>query len=162
MPSPWSHVTASVLALALWGCGSPDNFYTERDLHEFCGSDPEKRVASANWDDAHAIDLQIRMGSFWPMILTLRRDRPYILRIANVDPERRVFSAPPLFQTAHIESVTVAGGAPEFDPVDGLRLPPAGTAEVRLMALCAGRFEFYETWVPDLNFEMGRGVVYVE
>ncbi len=102
------------------------------------------------------------MGSFWPMILTLRRDRPYVLRIVNVDPERRVISSPPFFQTAHLESVTVAGENPEFDPVDGLRLPAAATAEVRLMALCSGRFEFYEAWVPELNFELGRGVVYVE
>lgn len=162
MPSPWRLIIAPVLTLALWACASPDNFYTERDRHEFCGSDPEKRVALANWDDAEAVDLQIRMGAFWPMILTLRQDRPYILRIANIDPERRVFSAPPLFQNSHLESITVAGGDPEFDPVDGLRLPPAGTAEVRLMAMCTGRYEFFETWVPDLNFEMGRGVVYVE
>jgi len=162
MPSSWRLITASVSMLALWGCGSSDNFYTERDLHEFCGSDLEKRVALADWDNAEAVDLQIRMGSFWPMILTLRRDRPYILRISNIDPERRVFSSPPFFQTSHLESVTVAGAAPEFNPVDGLRLPPAATAEVRLMAMCTGRFEFFETWVPDLNFEMGRGVVYVE
>ena len=162
MPSPWRLITASLLAPILWACGSSDNFFTERDLHAFCGSDPEKRVAAANWDDAEAIDLQIRLGSFWPMILTLRRDRPYILRIANIDPERRVFSAPPLFQTSYLQSVTVAGEDPEFDPVDGLRLPPAGTAEIRLMALCAGRFEFHETWLTDMSFETGQGVIYVE
>lgn len=161
MPSSWRHITALALALTGVAC-APDQFYTQRDIYKYCGSDPEKRVEAANWDDAEAIDLQIRLGSFWPMILTLSQDRPYILRIANLDPERRVFSAPPLFHTVHIESVSVAGGDPEFNPVDGLRLPPAGTAEVRLMALCTGRFEFYETWLPDLSFEMGQGVIYVE
>jgi len=162
MSSPWRPITVFVLVLALWGCGSPDNFYTDKDLYEACGSDPGKRVAFANWDDAEAVDLQIRMGSFWPMILTLRQDRPYVLRIANVDPEHRVFSATPLFETSHLESVTIAGGDPEFNPVDGLPLPPAATAEIRFMALCTGRFEFFETWVPNLNVEVGRGVVYVE
>lgn len=150
------------MALAFSACESPDHFYTGRDLHAFCGPDPQKRIAAANWDDAEAIDLRIRLGSFWPMILTLQRDRPYVLRIANVDPERRVFSAPPLFQSSHLESVTVAGEAPQFNPVDGLRLPAAATAEVRFMALCAGRFEFYETWVTDMSFETGQGVIYVE
>ncbi len=162
MSSPWRPITVFVLVLALWGCGSPDNFYTDKDLYEACGSDPGKRVAFANWDDAEAVDLQIRMGSFWPMILTLRQDRPYVLRIANVDPEHRVFSATPLFETSHLESVKIAGGDPEFNPVDGLPLPPAATAEIRFMALCTGRFEFFETWVPNLNVEVGRGVVYVE
>jgi hypothetical protein len=161
MDTPWRLVAALALVLALPACSS-DNFFSERDLHGYCGSDPEKRIESANWDDAETVDLRIRLGSFWPMILTLRRDRPYILRISNVDPERRVFSATPLFQTAYLQSVTVEGREPEFNPIDGLRLPPAGKAEVRMMALCAGRFEFFEAWLSDLRLETSQGVVYVE
>jgi hypothetical protein len=119
-------------------------------------------LEAVDWSGAERIDVEIREGAYWPMIVTLLRHRPYVLEIANADPESRLFNTTGLFQNADLGSVTVAGGPPEYDPVEGVKLPPMATAEIEIRALCTGRYDVRDSWIPHVSLGEGGGVIYVE
>jgi hypothetical protein len=161
MRLPWSGAIIAGLGLLVAACASTDGAYSGIPQPS-CGDEPEKRLSFVDWRDSREIDIRIRLGDFWPMVLELHRDQPYLLRITNVDAESRIFSSPDLFKVVYLRSVSIDGRAPEYNPADGLRLPPNSSAEVQLVALCGGRFEFRESWFPTKASDTAQGVIYVQ
>ena len=160
MRLPWSPAIIAGLGLLVAACASTDGAYSGTPVPS-CGKDTEERLSFVDWTDSREIDILIRLGDFWPMVLELHRDQPYLLRITNADPERRVFSSPDLFKMAYLRSASIDGRAPEFEIADGLRLPPNSSAEVSFVALCDGRYEFRETWLTTKASDSAQGAIYV-
>jgi hypothetical protein len=108
------------------------------------------------------VPIVISSGEFQPMVIALRRDRPYRLMIQNYDDATRVFNAPAFLAEATIASFQVDGEDRGPGCIGQVIVPPRATAEVHLRPRRAGRFPVAESFVPVGYWGTGIAAIYVE
>ena len=136
-------VLVSVLALLVSACASQVGVSTEPlQWPNPCIADAAERVANVNWLEAETIDLRVRQGEFTPVLIRLKKDSPYVLRIANGDDGKRVFRSNEFF--AAIALAKVIMGETEFTKpcISAVTIAPRETAAVQFVAVRDGRYEF--------------------
>ena len=96
------HLVAA-LPLLVSACGSCQGL----DYAQGCPADAAERVQAADWARVRTITVRVRRDEFVPMIISFTQDRPYVLRLENVDRVSHVFRAPKFFEAIAMESATV-------------------------------------------------------
>jgi hypothetical protein len=132
------------------------------DIGSRCGGKASAELASVDWNEAASVPIVISSGEFQPMVIDLRRDRPYRLTIENHDDETRIFYAPGFFHEAAIGAVRVDGEGRDDTCLGQLILPPAATAEIRLAPRRRGRYELADSLIPLDVWGAGLGVIRIE
>ena len=152
---------AALLLLA--GCMAP--FGASGAIGE-CATVDEKAVKYINWARVPEIDIRIRNGEFSPMVVRMRQGWPYVLRIRNRDHETRTFRAPDFFRRVAVIKATVAGEDEDITCFGVVLVPPRQTAELRLVALTDGYFEYEDSMLPiplpGLSSVGPNGIIIIE
>jgi hypothetical protein len=129
-----------------------------------CIADAAERVAKVNRLEAETVGLRVRQGSNTPTIIRLRRDSPYVLRIANRDDRNRIFRANKFFGAIALAKVTMGEFESDASCILGIPVPAMETAEVRSIAVHGGRQEFLDN--PFLYAKVvagyGSGVISID
>ena len=150
----------AALALALGGCTWSNGVHTAT-ADRSCIADAAERVAKVDW--AKPIAVRIRQGEFKPVLVSLRKDTAYVLRLTNDDDRNRVFGAPEFFAAVAVGKVAVGDEVSSARCISAITVPPNATAEVQIVAVRDGRYDFEETPLvlgPVLT-GYGAGVVIV-
>jgi hypothetical protein len=148
------------------GCGTDEStlefaskFPLLQGMIPACSTDAKKHLKRVKWKDARTIDVRIRQGEFSPMIIGLTKDKPYILRIQNADDKSRNFKAGEFFRSVALSRVAINGKAKRLDCITGVTVKPHQVAELELVAIRDGRYEFEDNF---LSFFYGTaGVIHV-
>lgn len=156
------------LAAAVTGCEAIGRLKDQVVLGmRGCGRGGEQ-LEEVDWEMAQAVDIRIRQDEFYPIVVGLMRDRPYVLVISNGDDEQHGFRSPEFFRHTAIERIAVDGDEIADACIAGVTLPPKSTAEIRLVALLDGTYPFED---PDELFDLeyeyyedgdGFGTIFVE
>jgi len=110
-----------------------------------CGQVPVRVVESVDWDRAKRINVRIRQNEFTPMIIGMQMDRAYVLRIRNADDYLHDFNSEEFFKAVAVAKVAVGGRELSGRCIEGVSVEPRQTAEVQLVALRDGRYEFADS-----------------
>lgn len=148
--------------LALAGCAYHQGVNTL--VTSRCVADAEQRVQEADWSQAKLVSLRIRQGEFSPMVLNLRVEQPYVLRITNGDDTSRVFRAAEFFENVALARVDVAGSVADESCIAAVVIGPRQTADVLFVTVRDGRYQFADNRVLSSLFDLGHpmGVIYVQ
>lgn len=126
--------------MALSACAVPSGVNSFATAE--CKQISKRAEAKINWARVPAIELRVRNGEFSPMVTRLQQGRPYVLRIRNRDDKLRVFRAKDLFVENAVIAVGVEGVRAEEECVTSISIPGRQSAEVRMVAITDGTFEF--------------------
>lgn len=152
---------AALVALAVSAC----NYDGESVQHftlDGCPADAAERVKAADWATAETVDLRIRDDEFYPMVLNLRANSPYVLRITNTDDGKRTFRSSDLFESVAIAEASVAGETIERPCFFAINVPAESTTEVKFVTGLDGRYEYQNTRLFWMLPHLVAGVVVVE
>ena len=163
----WYKVQARVftLALAIFGLQA---CALQQGTHSFlarnCVEDARERIQAADWSKAEIISLRIRQSSFNPMIIGLKQNRPYVIRINNGDDSIHVFRAGEFFRSVALAKVEVDGFDSEDHCITAVSIDGGETAEIQLVAVRDGRYEFDDNplLVPWVLIPGAVGIIYIE
>lgn len=111
----------------------------------------EEAVASADWSRALTRTLRIRQNVYRPLVITLRKGTPYVLRLENGDDAPRSFHAPAFFQAIAVKSLKPS--AEEIGPataLSALEVGPRQTVELAFVPMRDGTFPFTDGWAALL------------
>ena len=121
-------------------------------------------MSGVDWLKAEAIELGIRQGAYDPMIIALKRDAPYVIRITNRDDESRYFRANEFFRSIALAKVVTSGK--EFDAtcISAVGVAANDTAEIQFVAVRDGRYDFEDIWFmyAPIVAGSGHGVVLIQ
>jgi len=147
--------------LLLAGCTAP---FGVANIVGECATVDDKAVKYINWARVPEVDIRIRNGEFSPMIVRMRQGWPYVLRIRNRDHEDRVFKAYDFFRRVAVIKTTVAGEDADFTCFGAVTVPARQSAELRLVALTDGYFEYEDSMIPLPGlFSTGpNGIIIIE
>lgn len=120
--------------------------------------------AKINWARVPERELRVRDGEYSPMVMRLKQGRPYVIRIRNRDDERRVFRAPDFFEQNAVVAIGVEGQRAETTCVNAISIPARQSAEVRVVAITDGTFEYEDNalLLPYVMSAGPSGVIVVE
>ena len=136
-------VSAAVAAAA---CTTPDlDRYWSSDA---CREDAIQYVEGIDWARARIVSIRIRQGEYDPLIIRLLQDQPYVFRIINRDDDFRDFSAVEFFDAVAVDNVSINGVDTGESCISTVTVPPMQTAELRLVAVRDGRYEFEDQPLP--------------
>lgn len=153
-------ILSAGVALGLSAC----NFFEGVDLsfnRVGCAFYPETKVGSVNWDTARPVNMRIRQGEYWPMILGFTAERPYVLRIKNADDSDRVFRASGFFDSIAVGLARVGNRDYDTSCLSAITIGPRETAEIWFVAKRDGRYEFEDQLVPYLFSQGASGVIHI-
>jgi hypothetical protein len=115
-----------------------------------CSMDANKHLKRVKWKNARTIDVRIRQAEFSPMIIGLTKDKPYILRIKNADDKSRNFKAGKFFPSVALSRVAINGKEKRRNCVTGVTVQPHQVAELALVAVRDGRYEFEDNFLSSM------------
>ena len=146
----------------LQACSYPGNTYTF--FGNNCVADARERVEAADWSKVEVISLRIRQNEFNPMIIDLKLDRPYVIRITNGDDRQHVFGAGDFFRSVALATVDVGGNGDDQTCITRVRIAGGQTAEVVFVTVRDGRFEFADNFITSPWFDFGdpMGIIHVQ
>ena len=151
-------LTAGVLQACAYP-GGTNSFFANT-----CVADARERVEAADWSKAEVIPIRIRQNEFNPMIIGLKRDQPYVIRITNADDAHHVFGAGEFFQSVAVAKVDMGGDGDDQTCITRVAIAGGQTAEVVFVAVRDGRYEFADNSIASPWFDFGdaMGVIYIE
>lgn len=152
-------MVAGVILAACAGQSGVSNFNVAD-----CKMLSNRAEAKINWARVPERELRVRDGEYSPMVMRLKQGRPYIIRIRNRDDERRVFRAPSFFEQNAVVTIGVEGERAATTCVNAISIPARQTAEVRVVAITDGTFEFEDNAIllPYIMSAGPSGVIVVE
>jgi len=129
-----------------------------------CATVDDKAVKYINWARVPEVDIRIRNAEFDPMVVRMRQGWPYVLRIRNRDHEARIFKAYDFFRRVAVIKTTIAGRDEDFTCFGAITVPARQSAELRLVALTDGYFEYEDSVLPLPGlFSTGpNGIIIIE
>jgi hypothetical protein len=158
----WGHkaILSTCVALGLSAC----NFLEVMDFsfsQVGCAFYPETKTGAVNWETARPVNMRIRQGEYWPMVLGFTAERPYVLRIHNADDDDRRFRASGFFDSIAVGLIRV--GERDYDTtcLSAITIGPRQTAEIWFVAKRDGRYEFEDQLVPYLFSNGANGVIHI-
>ncbi len=156
-------IVAGGLAVLLGACQAGDGVEGAADT--LAPSKTAPVVATADWSLTVTRTLRIRQDEYAPLVITLRRDRPYVLKLINGDDAAHVFSAPDFFQAIAVKSLMPADQAiePGWAP-SSIDLPAGQTRELAFVPVRDGYYSFADGWTGRLlgGILGTRGLIVVE
>ena len=152
---------AAVLALAVSAC-SYDGEAVQHFTLDGCPADAAERVQAADWANAETVDLRIRDDEYYPMVMVLRANSPYVLRITNSDSRKRTFRSSDLFSSVALAEASVAGEATARDCFFAINVPAESSTEVKFVTGLDGRYEYQNTRLFWMLPHQMAGVIVVE
>jgi len=156
----WRSIFSAIAAVGLSACGFVEGLDFSFS-QAGCVDYPKTRVGSVNWDTARPVNMRIRQGEYWPMVLGFIAERPYVLRIANADSSDRMFRASGFFDSIALGLVRVEGRDYETTCLSAITIGPRETAEIWFVAKRDGRYEFEDQLVPYLFSQGASGVIHI-
>lgn len=105
-------------------------------------------IGTVDWSKAQTVDVRVRQSEVDPMIINLRRNSPYVLRIQNDDPGTRTLRAHDFFRSVALVETAVGDEVIASNCYDSLRVGPGVTAEVRFITGMDGRYNFQVGALP--------------
>lgn len=121
-----------------------------------CKQISKRAEAKINWARVPEIEIRIRDGEYSPMVTRLQQGRPYVLRIRNRDDSLRVFRARDFFKENAVIAAGVEGQRAEETCFVSVSIPSRQSAEIRMVAITDGTFEFEDNLVL-LPFVLSAG-----
>ncbi len=156
-------ISGAMLAVAvLAACAAPTGV-SSFNVAE-CKMLSSRAEAKINWARVPERELRIRDGDFSPMVMRLKQGRPYVIRIRNRDDDTRVFRAPRFFEQNAVVAIGVEGVRANSTCVNAITIPSRQSAEVRVVAITDGTFEFEDNGflLPFVMSAGPSGVIVVE
>ena len=126
-----------------------------------CAAYPETTAGAVNWDTARSVNMRIRQGEYWPMVVGFTAEQPYVLRIANADDDDRLFRASEFFDSIAVGLVKAGDRDYDTTCLSAITIGPRETAEIWFVAKRDGRYEFEDQLVPYLFSQGASGVIHI-
>ncbi len=134
----WGAVAVAVTALSACAASSGVSNFAVAE----CKQISKRAEAKINWARVPEIEIRVRNGDYSPMVTRLQQGRPYVLRIRNRDDSLRVFRAKDFFTRNAVIAVGVEGVRAEDTCINAISIPARQSAEIRMVAVTDGTFEF--------------------
>ncbi|MDP6121505.1 MAG: hypothetical protein QF450_08915 [Rhodospirillales bacterium] len=131
----------------LQACSYPESNFSLFALT--CVTDARERVETADWSKVEIISSRIRQNEFNPIIINLKQDRPYVIRITNADDTGHFFGASDFFRSVAVAKVDEGGDRDDRTCVTRVNVGGGQTAEVVFVTVCDGRFEFADNLIDS-------------
>ncbi len=135
------NLAIAALATALSACAVQPS----KDSAKWSVEAPESyqaAVSNADWNSATVIDVNLFDDQFTPMLLTLSKGQPYVLRLTNKDPYQRSLVGSNFLDSMAIAGVSGADEITKASVVRSVTLTPGETREIKAIPMKSGRFEF--------------------
>lgn len=116
---------AVALSGCMYGAGVEHLAFPSR-----CVADAAERVSGVDWLKAEAIELGVRQGAYDSMIIPLRRDAPYVIRITNRDDKASYFRANEFFRSIALAKVFAGGKEYDAACISAVGVAVNDTAEI--------------------------------
>ncbi len=117
-----------------------------------CLSDREDIVAETDWSTATPIEATYLNGEFHPMVVYVETNRPYILRVRNLDRESHSIWAPDLLkQGIALDTIQIDDKTPAKGCVNGVRIAARSTVTFRFVPVWEGRYEMANSRFPMIT-----------
>ncbi|MDV7340728.1 cupredoxin domain-containing protein [Terasakiella sp. A23] len=105
-------------------------------------------AAKANWDAAREITLNVEEREFTPMVVHLKRETPYKLKIVNKDAEAISFRAVDFFESSSVLKLSAKNT--DIDDASGMQkpllvsfvVPAKGERTLKFVPVKEGKYEF--------------------
>ncbi len=110
-----------------------------------CVDDAEERLDGVDWESAWTVNLRIRQGEFNPMVVNMVENGPIVLRIINDDDSRHTVRSSEFFRSIALESIAIGAEIDRDRCIDAVTVPARATAELRLMPVRYGRYDFEDS-----------------
>ena len=132
---------------------------------KYCTTD-NTPAQKADWTNATVVEEGVKDSFYQSGLMELTQNRPHILRITNNDDGLRSFRAPDFLRDAAILKAVYDKQSVEAPCLNAITMAPGKTAELHIVPLKAGGYDYYETvfWVPHVGqFVTGAdsGFIYV-
>lgn len=139
----WGAVAVAVMALSACAASSGVSNFAAAE----CKQISKRAESKINWARVPEIEIRVRNGDYSPMVTRLQQGRSYVLRIRNRDDSMRVFRAKDFFVNNAVIAVAVEGVRAEDTCINSISIPARQSAEVRMVAITDGTFEFEDNIV---------------
>ncbi|SCA57161.1 exported hypothetical protein [Candidatus Terasakiella magnetica] len=167
------YALAMMAAVGLSACAERDvaynsvfvtDFGTYKDAFDVRNhADASGEIAeAAAWNDARNVTLTVRQNEFSPMIVHLKKDVPYVIKVVNKDQNSVSFNAGEFFENTSVDSINEAMYEDETYParakpqLKSFVVPPKGERMVKLVPVLEGRYEFEDNapgfFLPNFSF----------
>lgn len=130
---------AAVVAVTLAAC-SYDDGVGRFDPRACAPSVPD--VGAVDWTKVATVDVRVRQSEVDPMIINLRQNTPYVLRIQNSDEGTRTLRAHQFFRSVHLVETSIGGEMIDTGCYESVHVGAGGSAEVRFITGQDGRYNF--------------------
>jgi len=152
----------AVLALSVSACAmQPDADDLARKWNP-ASEEYAKALESVDWNQADVIEVVLFDNHFSPMLLSLKKGQPYVLRFVNKEKEPRMMVSQDFFGSLAISGeednkIALMGFDMEYIP-----LPEKNAKTIRVVPMESGRYEFRQAAYFDIFRTGAYGVAYVE
>jgi uncharacterized cupredoxin-like copper-binding protein len=106
-------------------------------------ADNQGVVAKTDWSKSQSIDVGLSSFAFTPQNLTLTRNQPYKLHLANSSDDTHTFSSDTLFSAVAVQKLVRGTGESTSIPADGVSLAPHEQADLYIVPVNAGTYRIY-------------------
>lgn len=152
-------IFAGVFALLLSGCitqsGGEAQFVRGFDVQpaKYCDAKKFAQAKEADWKAATIVAEEIKDNLYQSGLISMWRNKPYIIQITNRDDGSRSFRAPDFFRRTAILKAVYDGKEIASPCLQSITIGPGKVAEIHLVPLEQGGFDFHDTviWVPFLT-----------
>ncbi|WP_135081177.1 cupredoxin domain-containing protein [Terasakiella sp. SH-1] len=140
---------AILAALGLTACAERDISYEKSFITDFGSYQPTQYVNTdaldkTAWNETRQITLTVRQNEFSPMVVRLKKDVPYTIRVVNQDKNTVSFDASDLFENSAVAELSEAASYPARSKplLKSFVVPSNGERMVKLVPVLEGRYEF--------------------
>ncbi|MCW8914363.1 MAG: hypothetical protein OQK24_00760 [Magnetovibrio sp.] len=150
----------SFSSLALSGCVVMSQ--SPISMVQSCLSDRLDIVENVDWSKVNVTEARFVDNTFRPMVMYFEKDRPYILRVTNLDRDNHSLWAPDLLkQGVALESIQIGDKTPAKGCVSGVRIPERTTVTFRFVPVWEGRYEMSDSGFPVFPAQLNDGVFHI-
>ncbi|MEE8393335.1 MAG: hypothetical protein V3R66_03245 [Rhodospirillales bacterium] len=152
----------TILMLGLSACAFEDEIVLGPFSWPNCVEGVAKHIEGIDWAEARTINVSIRQDEFEPMVIGLRQNNPYIFRIENRDEYEHFFMAEGFFSSVAVASIKGPGQESGPSCIDGVKIGPFETVELRLVPVRDGRYEYNDDTFPIPNLGGMTGLISID
>ena len=167
----------AALAASITACTPTDTIHNPHDTTAMWREAPaayQQAVEAADWNTATVIDMTLFDNHFTPMLLSLKKGAPYVLKITNKEKHPRLLVGEEFLGTLAVNGASGNDEVTKSTVMETVYLDPQEPREIRFIPMESGRYEFRRAGHVTFN-AMGRafepfkfmpveayGVAYVE
>ena|GEM_PF-2134062 len=139
------NLAIAALATALSACSLTDTIHNPNDTTTMWREAPasyQAAIESADWNSARVIEMTLFDDHFTPMLLSLKKGQPYVLRITNKEKHPRLLVGEDFLNTLAVQGDSANEDITKSTVIETVLLEPGKPRELKIVPMESGRYEY--------------------